>query len=44
LLTLCHATNFPCLQQSYSIGGPWFDSGPLNGDWRTSSASQRSIL
>jgi len=32
------------LHQGYSNGGPRSESGPLDGDWWTSSASQRFIL
>ena len=32
------------LDQGYSNGGRWSESGPLDGDGRTSSASQRCIL
>jgi len=32
------------LDQGYSNGGPRSESGPFDGDWRTSSASQRFIL
>jgi len=32
------------LNQGYSNGGPRSESGPLGGDGRTSSASQRYIL
>jgi len=32
------------LNQGYSNGGPRSESGPLDGDWRTSSASQSFFL
>jgi len=32
------------IRQIYSNGGPRCESGPLNGEGRTSSATRRSIL